>query len=164
MRIDTPHEVIVQVLGNTFGTGDEYAVDILDALGSAGYVIVSAESLPPTEQRMPSLPERMRAAAVVLSEVNDRHRYGTIETYGRRDLLALADRWEREDAKKANMFANVNDVGELINQAVGAGSMCWENVRAAGGFDSAEAVRVASDVCARLKEILLGNAGMKDEL
>jgi hypothetical protein len=42
---DSPHEVIVQVLGNTFGTGDEYARDILDALGSAGYAVVSVESM-----------------------------------------------------------------------------------------------------------------------
>jgi hypothetical protein len=36
----TPHEVIVQLMGNTFGTGDEWARDILGAFEAAGYAVV----------------------------------------------------------------------------------------------------------------------------
>jgi len=54
-----------------------------------------------------------------------------------------------------NQFAAVTDVRELIFQAVGAGSMCWENVGAAGIFDSDRACTVAEDVVERMV-VLLG--------
>lgn len=59
-----------------------------------------------------------------------------------------------------NRFENAADASELIHQAIGAGSMCWENVRAAGVFDSTEAAKIAKDAVARLGE-LLESAGLR---
>jgi hypothetical protein len=53
-----------------------------------------------------------------------------------------------------HMFDDVNDANELIGQAVGAGSMCWENVRAAGEFDSLRASAIADAAFYRLQMIL----------
>jgi hypothetical protein len=36
----TPHEAIVQLIGNTFGSGDEWAADVLYAIEGAGYIVV----------------------------------------------------------------------------------------------------------------------------
>lgn len=36
----TPHQAIVQLIGNTFGSGDEWAADVLGAIRGAGYAIV----------------------------------------------------------------------------------------------------------------------------
>ena len=54
------------------------------------------------------------------------------------------------------MFDDVNDIKELIAQAVGGGSMCWENVRAAGEFDSTRAAEIADSATQRLQTILAG--------
>ena len=52
------------------------------------------------------------------------------------------------------MFDDVYDANELIGQAVGAGSMCWENVHAAGMFDSTQAAAIADAAYQRLQMIL----------
>jgi len=44
------------------------------------------------------------------------------------------------------MFDSVFDARELIGQAVGAGSVCWENPAGAGVFDSTMAAEVADAV------------------
>jgi hypothetical protein len=52
-----------------------------------------------------------------------------------------------------NMFNRVGTVTELVYQAVGAGSVCWENVealRAAGTFDDVQARKIAEHFLARL--------------
>jgi hypothetical protein len=36
----TPHQAIVQLIGNSFGSGDEWARDVLSAIEAAGYEIV----------------------------------------------------------------------------------------------------------------------------
>lgn len=54
----------------------------------------------------------------------------------------------------SGMFDDVHDANELIGMAVGAGSMCWENVRAAGEFDSTRASAIADAAFQRLQMIL----------
>lgn len=55
------------------------------------------------------------------------------------------------------MFDDIHDAGELITTAIGAGSMCWENVRAAGVFDSTRAAEIAEAAKQRLQVILAGH-------
>lgn len=52
------------------------------------------------------------------------------------------------------MFDDVNDARELIGQAIGAGSMCWENPAGAGVFDSTQAAEVADAAWNRLRTLL----------
>lgn len=52
------------------------------------------------------------------------------------------------------MFDDVHDANELIGMAVGAGSMCWENVGAAGEFDAAAASTIADAAFHRLQMLL----------
>lgn len=59
-------------------------------------------------------------------------------------------------AGDAGMFDEVHDARELIAQAIGAGSMCWENPGGAGEFDSTQAAEVADAAYLRLQKILAG--------
>lgn len=52
-----------------------------------------------------------------------------------------------------NRFRDATTVEEVVGQAVGAGSVCWENVRAAGVFQSDEAARIVQEALARLAEL-----------
>lgn len=52
------------------------------------------------------------------------------------------------------MFDDVHDANELIGMAIGAGSMCWENVRGAGVFDSTRAAAISDAAFQRLQMIL----------
>lgn len=52
-----------------------------------------------------------------------------------------------------NRFDDALTVEQLIYQAVGAASVCWENPGGAGIFDDGKARGVADDALARLKEI-----------
>lgn len=54
-----------------------------------------------------------------------------------------------------NRFHNVTNIKELIGQAIGAGSMCWEDVCGAGEFESNEAARILDEVVERLAELLV---------
>ena len=56
-----------------------------------------------------------------------------------------------------NMFNDVNDIRELIGQAIGAGSVCWENPAGAGVFDSAQAATVADAAYLRVQALLADN-------
>lgn len=53
-----------------------------------------------------------------------------------------------------DVFDNIHDAHELIGVAVGAASMCWENVSGAGVFDSTLAAKIADAAYARLQMIL----------
>lgn len=55
-----------------------------------------------------------------------------------------------------NLFKDCNGIEELVGQLVGAGSMCWESVRAAGVFNAAQASRIVDDGVARLSQLLGG--------
>lgn len=55
------------------------------------------------------------------------------------------------------MFDDINDVGELIGTAIGAGSMCWQDVWAAGVFDSTRAAEITEAATQRLQTILAGH-------
>lgn len=54
----------------------------------------------------------------------------------------------------SNRFDNVTGIEELIGQTVGAASMCWENVEAAGVFDDVEARAVTGEALERLSQLL----------
>ncbi|MBY4212892.1 hypothetical protein HQO42_14985 [Rhodococcus fascians] len=53
-----------------------------------------------------------------------------------------------------NRFNNVTNIKELIGQAIGAGSMCWEDVCAAGVFDDHEAAKIFNETVERLEQLL----------
>lgn len=76
---------------------------------------------------------------------NDREKW-----YGREqdDQFRMPLKPERQ-----NMFTGVMNIKELLHQAVGAGSMCWENVSGAGVFDDGKARQVAEDLEEQLSEI-----------
>lgn len=63
----------------------------------------------------------------------------------------ITDQLARE--RVVNRFKECATAEEVVFQAIGAGSMCWENVRAAGVFDSDEAKRIGNDAVARLNEL-----------
>lgn len=65
---------------------------------------------------------------------------------------------------KDNKFKTAEDRKAVVYQAVGAGSVCWENPGGAGIFDSEQAVVVSEHALARLRELdepLLGLATTK---
>jgi len=45
------------------------------------------------------------------------------------------------------------DVEELITQAIGEASMCWEHVEKAGTFDSDRASKISQKLCNDLMKI-----------
>lgn len=53
-----------------------------------------------------------------------------------------------------NRFSTAVTVSELLGQLAGAASMCWENVRAAGVFQSDQALEYVEEAEERLREIL----------
>lgn len=52
-----------------------------------------------------------------------------------------------------NRFSRAETVEEVVFQAIGAGSVCWENPNGAGEFDSTLARAVGDDAMARLREL-----------
>lgn len=51
-------------------------------------------------------------------------------------------------------------IEEVIAQAIGAGSMCWENVKKAGVFDSERASQIVDEVVANIrKKLFFGGDG-----
>lgn len=52
-----------------------------------------------------------------------------------------------------NMFSKAATAEEVVFQAIGAGSVCWENMSGTGVFDDTQARAVGEDAMARLKEI-----------
>jgi hypothetical protein len=54
---------------------------------------------------------------------------------------------------KPNRFKDVTDIESLIYQAVGAGSVCWENPGGAGVFDDQKARDVSSEDFERLAQL-----------
>lgn len=65
-----------------------------------------------------TLPQRMRYAAQVIGEANDRLHYGTIEDLPPPVLRSLADEWEAEDRAAAEHEALVEELVQEIVQAV----------------------------------------------
>jgi hypothetical protein len=44
-----------------------------------------------------------------------------------------------------NMFATCESIEEIVGQAIGAASVCWENPAGAGRFDSVQASEICED-------------------
>lgn len=44
-----------------------------------------------------------------------------------------------------NMFADCESIEEIVGQAIGAASVCWENPAGAGQFDSTQASKICQD-------------------
>jgi hypothetical protein len=55
-----------------------------------------------------------------------------------------------------NLFADCDTIEEVIGQAVGAGSVCWESLDQAGEFQSTRAAYVADNATERVRELILG--------
>lgn len=53
-----------------------------------------------------------------------------------------------------NKFADCRSIYEVVHQAIGAGSMCWENVAAAGEFNSTLAIAVGEDAMWKIDEFI----------
>lgn len=51
-----------------------------------------------------------------------------------------------------NMFAGCESIEEVIYQAVGAGSMCWENMSNTGVFQDQQARQVAQDALEEIRK------------
>lgn len=43
------------------------------------------------------------------------------------------------------MFADCESIEEIVGQAIGAASVCWENPAGAGQFDSTQASKICQD-------------------
>lgn len=67
---------------------------------------------------------------------------------------------------KTNRFADCDSIEQVVNQAVGAGSMCWQHVDRAGVFESEQAAAIAQDALAevRRRAFLTDPAPSADEL
>ncbi len=52
-----------------------------------------------------------------------------------------------------NRFSECTTVEEVVFQAIGAGSVCWENPGGAGVFDDTTARSVGEDAMARIDEL-----------
>lgn len=57
-------------------------------------------------------------------------------------------------AGEKNMFAMCDTTDQLIGMAIGAGSACWTNLRAAGEFKSTEASEIVDHAQQRLAELI----------
>lgn len=53
-----------------------------------------------------------------------------------------------------NRFKDADTVAEVVGQAIGFGSVCWENPGGAGVFDSAMASEAVDDAVERINEII----------
>lgn len=53
-----------------------------------------------------------------------------------------------------NRFENVEGIEELVGQTIGAASMCWEDVCAAGVFNATEAREILHETLARLSQFM----------
>lgn len=52
-----------------------------------------------------------------------------------------------------NRFKDCVTAEEVVFQAIGAGSTCWENMSGTGVFQDGEAKAVGDDAMARLREL-----------
>lgn len=52
-----------------------------------------------------------------------------------------------------NRFAKCESVEEVVFQAIGAGSVCWENLGQAGVFLSQDARTIGEEAVERIKEM-----------
>lgn len=55
---------------------------------------------------------------------------------------------------KANRFRDVDNIGTLLRQLTGAGSICWEHPERAGTFNSELAVELSNEASERLDQLL----------
>ena len=62
-----------------------------------------------------------------------------------------------ESGAPPNIFADATDVEQVLNLAVGAASVCWENPSDAGVFDSTRARDIAIDASNRIHELIREN-------
>lgn len=53
----------------------------------------------------------------------------------------------------SNRFADAESAEQVVFQAIGAGSMCWENMSGTGVFQSEEAKAIGDEAVARLREL-----------
>lgn len=52
-----------------------------------------------------------------------------------------------------NLFNDARTLEEVVFQAIGAGSTCWENMSGTGVFQDARAVTIGNDAVARIRRI-----------
>ena len=55
-----------------------------------------------------------------------------------------------------NIFKTCDSIEEVVGQAVGAGSTCWENLEGTGVFQSTQAAFVAGEAVDRIRELIIG--------
>jgi hypothetical protein len=53
----------------------------------------------------------------------------------------------------SNRFADAQTAREVIYQAIGAGSVCWENLSNTGTFQSEKAFQIGKEAIERLNEL-----------
>lgn len=67
--------------------------------------------------------------------------------------------WEYEvsqpDSKVENVFSASKTISQLIGNLVGAASVCWENLEAAGEFKSDQANTLVDQALERLQELVI---------
>ena len=52
-----------------------------------------------------------------------------------------------------NRFAECGSIDQVIRQAVGAGSRCWEHLDRAGVFDTEEAIKISNEAFERILDL-----------
>jgi hypothetical protein len=68
-----------------------------------------------------------------------------------RSILDARD--QRDELANGNMFARCETTAEVIGQAVGAGSVCWESLVGTGIYQSDQATKIVEHALARLGEL-----------
>ncbi|AET09926.1 hypothetical protein GoPhGRU1p85 [Gordonia phage GRU1] len=69
------------------------------------------------------------------------------------DGVPVEEAFGKEKLGRNNRFAGVRSVSTLLGELAGAASMCWENVIAAGEFDSTKAKEIVEEALEQLAEI-----------
>lgn len=97
----SPRAAILAVIGNKFGSGDEYATDILQALEDGGFL-----------PDLSTLPKRMRYAAIVLEEASQKHGTDLVNTWAPAGLRSMADEFDAKDRAKAELITTIANAYE----------------------------------------------------
>lgn len=62
---------------------------------------------------------------------------------------------DQDDSKRRNIFEDAQTLDEVVFQAIGAGSSCWETLDGTGVFQSSDAKRIGEDAVARIAQLQL---------
>lgn len=131
-----------------------------DEWGPMGVAQAAASLVGPVWQERHGMPTAANLGLATTGELIDEIR-ARIEVHGpgldyrpaEESLITVSP----EPSPPVNQFWDAENVESLLAQMVGAGSVCWENMKGTGTFNDHFARKIVDDGLSRLHELLHGD-------